>query len=187
MRNPLIGIVFFVAFIGAAVASQFCEWSVKVGQHATLKLNGIALSVDRPLAAKLSTADEAVFLPVEISHNKGSRAKWMVLRNSSRSRSDAGFCGAGHEDRLILLQAQNGKVASLGNFTAQSCLSSISMDVDQLDELTAAFHQDPKTGDLTFQQSVSSEISSSRRSVKIRVRDGKVRIETQILDTDISE
>lgn len=183
MRNPLTGIFFFFAFIGATVASQLCEWSVKVGQHAELKLNGIALSVDRPLAAKLSAADEAVFLPAEIAHDKGSRAKWMILRTSSRSRSDAGFCGSGHEDRLILLQVRNGKIASAGDFTAQSCLSSISMDVDQLDELTAALHQDPKTGDLTFQQSVSSEVNSSRRSVKIQVRDGRVKIETQPLDT----
>lgn len=183
MRNKLIGIFFFVAFIGATVASQVCEWRVKVGRHATLKLNGIALRVDRPLAEKLSAADEAAFLPVEIVWDKGSRARWMVLRTASRSRSDAGFCGSGHEDRLILLQVRNGKVASAGEFTAQSCLSSISMDIDQLDELTKSFHQDPKTGDLTFQQSVSSEISSSRRVVKIQVQGGKVKTETQLLST----
>ena len=57
------------------------------------------------------------------------------------------------------------------------------MDVDQLHELTAAFQQDPKSGDLTFQQSVSSEVSSLRHVVKIQVREGRVKIEKQRLDT----
>lgn len=183
MRNKLIGIALFVALSGATFASQVCEWSSQVGRHAAIKINGITLRVDRPLAAKLSTANEAAFLPAEITHKKGSRAKWMVLRTASRSRGDSGFCGSGHEDRLILLHAQNGKVASAGEFTAQSCLSSISMDVDQLHELTAAFQQDPKSGDLTFQQSVSSEVSSLRHVVKIQVREGRVKIEKQRLDT----
>lgn len=56
------------------------------------------------------------------------------------------------------------------------------MDVDQLKELLDALHQDPKTGDLLFQQSVSSETGSSRREVAIFVRGGTLRVETRKLE-----
>lgn len=183
MRNKIVGTLLSIAIVGVNFANQASAWSVKVGQQSALKVSDVYLKIDRPLAAKLSAADEAAFLPAEITLDDGGRVKWLVLRTASRSRHGAGFCGSGHEDRLILLQVRNGKVASAGEFTAQSCLSSISMDIDQLHELTEALHQNPKTGDLTFQQSVSSDIGSFRRVVKIMVGGGKVKIETQNLNT----
>lgn len=172
-----------MVLVGSSVfAGQSCTWNIKVGSRAAIDLNGKLLKVDRPLLAKLRVADEAALLPAAIVGEGGGQMRWLVLRTPSRLRGTAGFCGAGHEDRLVLLQSNAARVTAVSEFLAQSCLSSVSMDVDQLKELLDALHQNPKTGDLLFQQSVSSETGSSRREVAIFVRGGALRVETRKLE-----
>lgn len=182
-RSACFVSVLLMVLVGSSVfAGQSCTWNIKVGSLAAIDLNGKLLKVDRPLLAKLRVADEAALLPAAIVGEGGGQMRWLVLRTPSRLRGTADFCGAGHEDRLVLLQSNAARVTALGEFLAQSCLSSVSMDVDQLKELLDALHQNPKTGDLLFQQSVSSETGSSRREVAIFVRGGALRVETRKLE-----
>lgn len=182
-RSACFVSVLLMVLVGSSVfAGQSCTWNIKVGSRAAIDLNGKLLKVDRPLLAKLRVADEAALLPAAIVGEGGGQMRWLVLRTPSRLRGTADFCGAGHEDRLVLLQSNAARVTALGEFLAQSCLSSVSMDVDQLKELLDALHQNPKTGDLLFQQSVSSETGSSRREVAIFVRGGALRVETRKLE-----
>jgi hypothetical protein len=183
LRNKAISLIFLLlplAFgFGCVSAAQACAWQIKVGMRPGIELNGHKLKIDRALAKRLSAADEAAVLPADLVLKNGARAKWLVLRTPSRLRGDAGFCGAGHEDRLLLLRANSENVRVTGEFLVQSCLSSISMDVDQLNELIAALNQDPHSGDFVFQQSVSSETQSFRRDVRIKIENGRLKVDTR--------
>lgn len=157
------------------------SWRVETGRSPAIKLNDESVTLSRALKARLWVADAASFLPFDLfgGHN---HLRWLVVRASSRSKGYAGFCGAGHEDRLVLVAVSASEARELGEFLAQSCLSSISMDVDRFDELLGKLVQDPKTGWLEFEQSLANEIDAYRQEVKIQVVDRRIKVRTHRLE-----
>jgi|JI9StandDraft_1071089.scaffolds.fasta_scaffold133571_2 hypothetical protein len=174
-------LVLGVLFATESPAGSNNDWIVMVGKSPTIKMNGKQISLNRTLKAQMRSADEAVFLPVNIQVGPQKLVRWLVLRSPSRISGKSGFCGAGHEDRLLLIEISGLTAKRVDELLLQSCLKSISMDVDQLDELTKAFSQDGHDGALTFQQSVSSDASTYRQVVKIHVGQEKMCVETERL------
>lgn len=48
-----------------------------------------------------------------------------------------GYCGAGYEDYLLLVEIRGKKLTLKDQFLLQSCLKSISMFIDQGDDIPA--------------------------------------------------
>lgn len=177
----MVALVLGLFFTLAADAAANHDWSVVVGKNPTLKLSGKRINLTRALKAQMRGADEAAFLPVNIEIGPQKHARWLVVRSPSRVSGKSGFCGAGHEDWLLLIEVSGLTAKSADQLLVQSCLKSISMDVDQLDELAKAFNQDDHDGALTFQQSLSSEASTYRQVVRIQVVREKMRVVTERL------
>ena len=180
----MIAIASLSLVCGIAFADKACSWQVKLGAEPSVELNGQQLRIDKALSRKLRGANQAELLPASVTMFNGDRAKWVVLRSPSSERGDAGFCGAGHEDRLVLLDVKAATVRLVGEFLAQSCLSSISMNADQMDELVRALDQDPADGSFVFRQTVSSDLDSFTREVKINVVHGRLRMTTRKVQVD---
>ena len=179
MLKRSVALIIGLTLTLVAEAGANHDWHVIVGKHPTLKLNGKRIILTRALKAQMLGADEATFLPVDIESGPKKHARLLALRSSSRANGSAGFCGAGHEDRILLIEVNGLTAKRADEFLAQSCLRSISMDVDQLDDLAKAFDIDPQDGALTFQQSLSSESSVYRQLVRLKVVREKMIVVTQ--------
>jgi hypothetical protein len=177
-RRLLLGLMAAVAF-GPALATEFARaWPVSVGRKPSIVFDGQKVRLARGLMAKMRQAEEAFFLPYIFDQSSGARARWLVLRSSSRIRGDAGYCGAGHEDRLLLVEVSGGTARGASEFLVQSCLKSISMDVDEFNELISALSQNMQNGSVDFQQTRANDADAFRQKVRIQVIGGKAKIAT---------
>jgi hypothetical protein len=178
LHSWLCAAVFMMAAMPATAGEL--SWRAEPGKSSVIKLNDEPVKLSKALKARLKVADMASFLPFDFLAGQ-NHLRWLVVRTSSRSKDHAGFCGAGHEDRLVLIAVSSSKAKELGEFLAQSCLSSVSMDVDRFDELIAKLDQDAETGLLEFEQSLVSRNDAYRQKVSIQVIDGRIKIKTRRL------
>jgi hypothetical protein len=177
-RRLLLGALAALAF-GHALATEVSQaWPVSVGRKPSIVFDGKRIRLAQGLMAKMRQAEEASFLPYIFEQGSGVHARWLVLRSSSRIRGGAGYCGAGHEDRLLLVEVSGGTARGASEFLAQSCLKSVSMDFDEFNELISALSQNLQNGAVDFQQTRASDVDAFRQKVRIQVIDGKARIET---------
>lgn len=175
-RRLLLGFMAAVAFGQALATDIFQTWSVSVGQKPSIVFDGKKIKLSQGLMSKMKQANEASFLPYIFEQSPDIHARWLVLRHSSRIRGDAGYCGAGHEDRLLLVEVSGGIAHGSNEFVAQSCLNSVSMDVDEFNDLISAFDQDRQSGEIYFQQTRTSAAEAFRQNVIIQVVNRKVKV-----------
>lgn len=175
----LLGFSLAMALAHSALAAPNNPWQVQIGKRVTIELRGKKVKLARTLATRLRLADEAVFLPFQFTGGPGKLERWLIVRASSRPGGGEGFCGAGYEDHLVLVEVSGSSAKSVGVFQAQSCLESVSMHVDQFEALVSSLHQDPKDGTLAFQQTLSNENAATGRAVTIRVLGGRMKVESQ--------
>lgn len=92
------------------------------------------LKVEAPLKALLADADAVMAAgPAGFVAGKGI-GMVLVVRTPSRAGSPMGHCGAGHEDRLLLLGLQAQRLALLDSRLLQSCLHNVDLASGQEDE-----------------------------------------------------
>lgn len=94
----------------------------------------------------LSDSDERTCLMAQ-----GDGKAWVFLvRTPSAKRQGVGFCGAGHEDRLVYV-FDDGQQARIGNgILVQSCLQSLSLESDDADNVKSAFEVDAARQEIRF-------------------------------------
>lgn len=170
------GLVLLLAVCHAAYAKTSHDWSVLVGKQAVVKIDGKQARVAQSLQTRLHRAEAAAFLPLELVGGPASSLRWLLVREASRVRGDAGFCGAGHEDHLLLIKITKSVGVVMDDFLAQSCLKSISMDIDQFNELIDAISIDETARQLSLQQSIPGETDSFRQEVRLEVVSGRVKV-----------
>jgi hypothetical protein len=61
-----------------------------------------------------------------------------ISRVPSRTPQSPGYCGAGYEDYLVLLEYDGKKISMQDEFLLQSCLKSIALDTDNGDDISKA-------------------------------------------------
>jgi hypothetical protein len=108
--------------------------------------------VSAKLGLFLKEADESAFLfktPV-----KEKDLFVLLVREPSRQNRAAGYCGAGHEDYLLLVEAKNNKLKLLDKFLLQSCYKSLLLESDNDDEPEAALKIDPVRSTITYRLDV---------------------------------
>ncbi|WP_230178214.1 hypothetical protein [Aquabacterium sp. CECT 9606] len=174
--RALGGFVLSLIICHAAGANAGHEWQVSAGKVAAIAVDGRQLRIDRSLTLMLRRAEAAAFLPLEFNGSPAKSWRWLLVREPSKARGSASFCGAGYEDRLLLVEVAKSTGKVVGQFLAQSCLNSISMDIDQFDELLAAIGIEEQNGRLTLEQSISSDAGSARKNVQIDVSSGRMKV-----------
>ena len=173
----LSGLVLSMAACHMACAEAGHDWNVMVGKQAAVKVARKQVRVERSLQARLRHAEAASFLPLELGAGSiESSWRWLLVREASRARGDAGFCGAGHEDHLLLIKVTKSIGSAIDDFLVQSCLKSVSMEMDQFNELMVAISIDEQTRQLSLQQTVSSDTDSFRQDVRIEVTSGRMNV-----------
>lgn len=178
-RIFLLGFIAAIHFGQAAAMDGSQTWAISVGRKPSIAFEGKKQKLTQGLMSRIRQSDEASFLPHVFDHGSKIRARWLVLRSPSRIRGDAGYCGSGHEDRLLLVKVSGSVASGSSEFVAQSCINSVSMDVDEFSELLSAFNQDIQSGDLRFKQTRSSNADAFRQEVTIQVIGGRAKISTK--------
>jgi hypothetical protein len=173
----LAGFVASLAVCHAASADTVHDWKVLVGKQAAVKVDRKQVRVERSLQTRLRHAEAASFLPLELGAGSAKSSwRWLLVREASRARGDAGFCGAGHEDHLLLIKVTKSVGTAIDDFLAQSCLKSINMGMDQFDESMGAISIDEQARQLSLQQTVSSGTDSFRQDVRLEVTSGRMKV-----------
>lgn len=171
----VFGLVLSMAACQMACAEAASDWTVLVGKQAAVTIDRQQVRLERSLQARLRNAEAAAFLPLKPEAGPTESSwRWLLLREASRARGGAGFCGAGHEDHLLLVKVTKSVGTAIDDFLAQSCLKSISMDVDEFNELMGAISIDQQTRQLALQQTVSSDTESIKQKVRIAVVSGRM-------------
>jgi hypothetical protein len=67
------------------------------------------------------------------------------------------------------------------DYLVQSCLKSISMDVDRFNEMLGAISMDEAVGQLSLQQTISNATDSFRQEVRLEVVSGRVKVSKRTL------
>lgn len=74
----------------------------------------------------------------------------LLARLPSKSPQSTGYCGAGYEDHLVLLEHSDQKIVLRDDFLLQSCLKSISLDSDGNDDVLKAISVKPAQHAIEF-------------------------------------
>lgn len=173
----MASLVASIAVCHAASTEAAHEWTVLVGKQAAVKIARNQVRVERSLQTRLRHAEAAAFLPLTVEAGPAESSwRWLLVREASRAGGDAGFCGAGHEDHLLLIKVTKSVGSAVDDFLAQSCLKSISMDMDQFNELLGAISIDKQTRQLSLQQRASCGAGSFRQDVRIEVASGRMNV-----------
>jgi hypothetical protein len=100
------------------------------------KEKNIVYQVDRAISRHLIRGSDTRL----ISSESGSKEQLFIVLTREPSRPGAmghGYCGAGYEDYLLLIEVLGRKLLLRDQFLVQSCLKSISMFIDQGDDSPA--------------------------------------------------
>lgn len=179
LKRIFYGMAVLMAVCHMAHAEAASVWLVSIGKRPSIEVNGKQIRVDQALQGRLRRAETATFLPLDLDTSSIESWRWLLVREPSRGRGDVGFCGAGHEDHLLLVKVAKSVVRAVDDFLAQSCMKSISMDMDQFEELLGAINIDAQRKQLILNQSIASETDSLRREVNIAVVKHRIKVSTR--------
>jgi hypothetical protein len=120
-------------------------------QHVTArdKEKNINYDVDGAVARYLKRADDIRL----IANESSPRAQLFIVLAREYSRPGAmgqGYCGAGYEDHLLLVEIFNRKLVLRDQLLLQSCLKSMSMFIDQGDDHPSNGFTHEKDGSLSY-------------------------------------
>jgi hypothetical protein len=122
------------------------------------------LKIDKALKVLLREADELVFL-IKIN-NLSEKKQFLILsREPSRKNRGAGFCGAGYEDFVFLIEVEKNNLLILDKFLLQSCVKSIFLEPESIEDPLKGIDLDQAKSLVTFQ--LSSEPESKKRSLMV--------------------
>lgn len=152
--------IFFTAFIVQSATAAELLLKSPNGGRVTLNVkkqqviakdtqNKITYEVAAGISKHLKQAEDVRL--VGNPSNLESQLFIMMTREPSRpSAMGRGYCGAGYEDYLLLVEILGRKLLLRDQFLLQSCLKSISMYVDQGDDHPKNGLIDEKNGSLSY-------------------------------------
>lgn len=129
-----------------------------------------SISFDAEAQSYLASAESATHIfPTAIS--KTSPPLFVVvIRKPSTKRRGMGFCGAGLEDYLLLLEVGSNRIVLKDQLLLQSCLQSIALASDSGDDPIKALQTNPATQEILFQT-----LGQEERK-KVTVENGKFQL-----------
>ncbi len=152
--------IFIAAFIDQSAAATELLLQSPDGGRVTLNVkkqkvtardnqNNIAYEVATGISKHLKRAGDVRL--VGGPSNPESQLFIVMTREPSRPNAmGQGYCGAGYEDYLLLVEILERKLLLRDRFLLQSCLKSISMYIDQGDDHSKNGLIDDKNGSLSY-------------------------------------
>lgn len=126
------------------------------------------LQIEPDLRKELSKADEAFVLSRWPFTFEAAPAFAVVTRTASRSQNTEGYCGAGHEDHILLVSIDKDVVRLRDKVLVQSCLESISLVSDRGDSPREALSSSIYPEVARFQISTPPDFEISDKRVIIK-------------------
>jgi hypothetical protein len=93
--------------------------------------NRLNVKLDPKLAKLLTRAEEISLIFPDPIFELNSLFFVVLVREPSKSKRGTGFCGAGFEDYLLLIEAKSKRLSLLDNILLQSCLNSKELASDK--------------------------------------------------------
>lgn len=102
-----------------------------------------------------------------------------IVLSREPSRPNAlgrGYCGAGYEEYLLLIEVTNSKIELHDQLLLQSCLKSISMFIDHGDDLADAKNGLIPNSDGSFSYHLVDDAADQERNLRVDARRFKVKL-----------
>lgn len=96
------------------------------------------LVMDAPLLERLTEAQAMVFLHDAGRRHDHAASITLLVRVPSNPSTPMGYCGAGHEDSLLLIEVHDQRLRLLDQMLLQSCLKTITLASSSGDHLGEA-------------------------------------------------
>ncbi|MEO6590481.1 MAG: hypothetical protein ABIP06_14380 [Pyrinomonadaceae bacterium] len=125
-------------------------------KNVAAKNNHKSLKIEKALKTHLRDTDELVFL-IKINNLKKKNQFLILSREPSRKNRGAGFCGAGYEDFIFLIEVKENSLSILDKFLLQSCVKSIFLEPESIDDPLKGISLDQTKSLITFRLSGDSE------------------------------
>jgi hypothetical protein len=154
------------------------------GTQVTLKVKNhhvVAQKLGKHFNYEVSNAVSDHLIRAENAHiisdksNESDPLFIVVSREPSRPNAmGQGYCGAGYEDYLLLIAVSSSKIQLRDKFLLQSCLKSISMLIEQGNDLDDAENGLIPKGDGSFSYRLIGDEADQERNLVVRARRFKV-------------
>jgi hypothetical protein len=112
-----------------------------------------------------------------ISDRSDQNGKLFIVLSREPSRPNSmgrGYCGAGYEEYLLLIEISGAKIELRDQFLLQSCLQSISMLIEHGDDLDDAGNGLIPNNDGSFSYRLLADAASQERNLLVHARRFKV-------------
>lgn len=149
----------------AGAGESICLKTVQRGYKKFAPCDSPTASIkpDNKTSQLFQTADDVIPL---FGARAGEKQQLLLLaRTPSTRQRSTGFCGAGHEDSLVLVELVGTRMVLKDRLLVQSCLKSIALESDQGDDPERAFSIDRSAGELRFRW--LGDTPGSTRVVKV--------------------
>jgi hypothetical protein len=121
---------------GSSLTLDVRKPKVAVALHGDSK--DTTLKVSKDLRKLLVAADDVVQLNGVVYADAGQRIFFLVARLPSKTNNTMGYCGAGHEDYLLLIELHPTQLVLDDKLLVQSCLTSLDFLSDKGDDVKFA-------------------------------------------------
>jgi hypothetical protein len=112
-----------------------------------------------------------------ISDRSDQSGKLFIVLSREPSRPNSmgrGYCGAGYEEYLLLIEISGAKIELRDQFLLQSCLKSISMSIDHGDDLDDGGNGLIPNNDGSFSYRLLEDAATQERNLAVHARRFKV-------------
>ncbi|HZW14396.1 MAG TPA: hypothetical protein VFF81_14550 [Noviherbaspirillum sp.] len=172
----LVSLVYFVLFSSVLAAEYRLEFLDSYNQPIRIfaKNNLIEISrakkkisLDRESKRILTQMDSILVISNRTFLLDSQQYFWAFIRLPSKNSHGAGFCGAGLEDFLVLFKIQRSNLYLIDKYQAQSCLNSISINIDQIEEVDTKIAFSRENGIIQFSQEFVNSESVYSKTIRL--------------------
>jgi hypothetical protein len=188
MSNKIKILIIFINLLTTISASANDEVLLLSSHdtHISLKIQNhrlIANEIGKKLNYKVSDALSSHLMRAydvrTISEKIEKNGRLFIVLSREPSRPNAlgrGYCGAGYEEYLLLIEISRAKIELRDNFLLQSCLKSISMLITEGDDLDDAGNGLIPNDDGSFSYRLLQDEATQERNLIVRDRRFKVNL-----------
>lgn len=130
----------------------------------------LSIGIDNNLKRELLLADEIIGISESATHFENADQFSAIIRVPSRRDQGKNYCGAGHEDSLVLMELRGTTLYLVDKALIQSCLTNVTFASDQGDDPRLNVTPGPYPVIANFQSLSPPDFKVKRRQARVAGR-----------------